>query len=114
LVTFLIWVNGALYQDTMEARIIHNLRTARSLWLNYDCPRPLDTAEYLGTSSFSTDYVYTADLVLKDTRLESGSRELRGLFATKNNLLPGTYVIATTGEIVIVDQSGTVRLLRRD
>jgi hypothetical protein len=109
LVVFLSWLNAALYCDTPEALIAGDLSRARYQWLDENCPRPIDSQRYLGVGTFS-NYVYTAAVVVNSGTLKD--RKWQGLFAVKDAFSPRTYVIATTGEVFVLDGSGGVRLLR--
>jgi len=106
LVLFLEWLYASLYVDSSEAATMRNLSVGRYAWLMDGCPEPPNLEKYLGESTFSTDYIYRAALVTND-------RTYRGLFAEKNKENSGTYVITTTGEILVIENTGEVRLLER-
>ena len=114
LAAFLYWLNAALYCDSPENGIIWNLQIARYSWLRDNCPRPIDPDTYLG----GRGYVYTNSLVIKDPDWAKRSLGMfqestyTGLFATSDNQWPRTYVIATTGEILVLEGS-KIRLLRK-
>ena len=103
---FLGWLYASLYEDTSEVMTVRNLRVGRSWWLTDGCPEPPDVVKYFGEGTFSTNYVYNAPLVVND-------RTYYGLFAEKNIEDRGTYVITTTGEILVIGNTGEVRLLER-
>jgi hypothetical protein len=109
LVAFLSWLNAALYCDTPEAIITNRLSDARYRWLDEGCPRPIDPQRYLGGGAH-TGYVYTESLVVNRGRFKD--RKCQGLFAIKDAFSPKTYIIATSGEILVLDGSGEVGLLR--
>ncbi len=113
LALFLSWLNAALYCDTPEALTVHALRQARHAWLNEGCPHLPDPQKYIGMSSSFTSCVCSASLVVKDRRF-SEDRTYRGLFALRDKSLPNIYVIATTGEILVLEDSGKAQLLRAE
>ena len=105
-------VKSALYVDSDEAMIIRDLRAGRYGWLMDGCPEPPDAERYLGDSPSTTNYVYRAALVVSN-------RTYHGLFAWRNygstdtyGKSTGTYVITTTGEVLVIDNLGKVRLLQ--
>jgi hypothetical protein len=104
---FLGWLYASLYEDTSEAMTMGNLRAGRFGWLMDGCPEQPDVTKYFGEGTFSTNYVYKAPLVVND-------RTYCGLFAEKNIENSGTYVITTTGDILVIEDKGQVRLLERD
>ena len=100
------WINAALYADSQEAMITNNLRAGRYGWLSDGCPEPPDAERCLGESPSSTNYVYRAALVIDDYTYH-------GLLAWRENSSTNTYVITTTGEILVVDGVGKARLLEK-
>jgi hypothetical protein len=106
-VAIIAFLNASLYNDSLEAITIHDLRIGRYSWLNDGCPQPPDPERYVGVGGSSSNYVYTGTLVVK-------GRTYHGLFAKtmKCEWCKDTYVIATTGEIFVLDDSRRVRLLR--
>jgi hypothetical protein len=118
LIVFLALLRATVCSWTMEDSIIRDLQIARYSWLQDDCPRPADPRKYLPQSSSFTGSVYTVSLVAKDPDLEKRSlgmfkdRTCRGLFAIKEYSSQNTYVIATSGEILLLDSRGGVQLLR--
>jgi len=119
LVVFLVLLRVVVCQWTEEDSIIQDLKMARQIWLGDDCPRPPDPLKYLPQSSSITGSVYTASLVEKDPDLEKSTlgsikvRTCRALFAVKEYTSGKTYVIATTGEILLLDGRGGGELLRK-
>lgn len=106
LVAFLSWLNAALYVDSAEAITTYHLRAGRYGWLLDGCPEPPDVERCLGVSPSRTNYVYRATLVVND-------RTYYGLLATKENSSTDTYVITTTGAILVLDGTGKARLLKQ-
>jgi hypothetical protein len=90
------WINVGLYADSQEAITINHLRAGRYGWLLDGCPEPPDAERCLGNSPSSSNYVYRAAIVVNDSTYH-------GLFAWKWNESTDTYVITTTGAILIVD-----------
>lgn len=119
-VVFLLLLRAMTCSWTLEDSIVLNLRVARTAWLRDDCPRPVDPERYLPKSSSLTGFVYAGSFVVKDPDLESRTQGLikertcHGLFALKDSSLPSTYVIATTGEVIALESSGQVRLVRTE
>lgn len=112
-------INAALYADSPEAITIDHLRAGRWGWLSDGCPTPPYPEKYLGTGSWFTGYVSTVSVTLKDPDLEARSRGLiteikyHGLFAMKESSKTNTYVITTTGAILVFNGTGKVRLLEK-
>jgi hypothetical protein len=106
LVAFLSWLNATLYVDSAEAITTYHLRAGRYGWLLDGCPEPPDAERCLGDSPSSTNYVYRAALIVNDCTYH-------GLFAWRENGSTNTYVITTTGAILVVDGTGKVRLLEK-
>jgi hypothetical protein len=102
----------------MEDSIILDLEMAREHGLQDGCPRPAEPLKYLPQSSSFTGSIYTNSLVAKDKGLDKRSqgmfkdRTCPGLFAIKEHSSKKTYVIATTGEILLLNNRGEVELLR--
>lgn len=86
-------------------RNVHELRNLRDAWLRGGSPEPPDVTKYAGGSSSSTSFVYTASHLV-------GSQTYTGLFAHRSHPRFGTWVITRTGEIIVVDDGGHVRLAR--
>ena len=87
---------------------------AREQWVDADCPRPAEPPKYLPHSDSLTGFVYTVSPVAKERngRGQFKDRTFRGLFAIKEPSSQRTYVIATTGQILSLEGSGEVQLLR--
>ncbi|MGC9943314.1 MAG: hypothetical protein ABSE48_15915 [Verrucomicrobiota bacterium] len=106
-------------ENSPEAMYILDLRAARYGWLSDGCPVPIDPEKYLGWSPSETDYVSTVSVTLPDPDLTARSLGIvtnstyHGLFATKVYANSNTYVITTTGDILLFDAAGKVRLLER-
>jgi hypothetical protein len=96
LALFLGWLRASLYNDSSEAITTYHLRAGRFGWLMDGCPEPPHVAEYFAQGTFSTNYVYKVPLAVND-------RIYHGLFAEKNIENSGTYVITTTGDILVIE-----------
>ena len=90
-----------------EMSEIRSLRLQHYSWLRDGCPPHPVAAEYMdGYGSRMTNYSYNATLVLSN-------ETYHGLFATKVKGWNYTLVIATTGDVFTVNDSGDIQLIRR-
>ncbi len=95
-------IDGEAYDRWKNA---NELRIIYQSWLKDGSPEPPDVAKYFRPSASSTSFVYTASHVIN-------GRSYQGLFAYRSVPRFGTYVITRSGEVVVVESSGSVRLLR--
>ena len=97
-----IVIDGEGYDRWRNVRELHYLRDA---WIRDGSPEPPDATRYVGRSSSSTSFVYTASHIV-------GSQTYTGLFAHRSCPRFGTWVITRNGEIIVVDDGGHARLAR--
>jgi len=95
-------IDGEAYDRWRSA---NQLRIIYQSWLKDGSPETPDLAKYFRPSASSTSFVYTASHVID-------GRSYQGLFAYRSVPRFGTYVITRSGEILVVEDSGSARLLR--
>jgi hypothetical protein len=104
------WLNSALYVDSPDACILRDLRISRGGWLKDGCPPQPNPEIYpLGDRLSATNY-FMAPIV-------AGDKKYYGLFAENWHnwhSTTNTYIITTTGAILIRGSAGTVSLFRKE
>ena len=98
----LLAMDGDAYDRWRHA---HHLRMIHQAWRKDGSPEPPQVERYVGASSSSTTFVYSASQVI-------GGHTYQGLFAYRTTLVADTFVITRTGEVFVIDDSGRARLLR--
>jgi hypothetical protein len=95
---------------TREDMTIDHLRVARNGWLYDGCPQPPTNSE---TGSGLTNFTYNGTFIYIEERYNMGlvTNICHGLFATKYDDEPNTYVITTTGDVFLLSPFGRPRLL---
>lgn len=97
-----IIIDGELYDQWRPA---HHLQMVSAAWVRDGCPEPPQVERYVGASSSSTTFVYTASHVIN-------GRSYQGLCGCRFSPRLGTYAITRNGEVFVVDESGRARVLR--
>jgi hypothetical protein len=109
-VGLIAWVNAQYDADSLETATIRDLRMERYMWLDEGCPQPpmIHSVRPFPDTNFN----YVGTLVLSN-------HIYHGLFATKyggwltNHGYAYTFVVTTTGDILAVEDSGQVRLIKK-
>ncbi len=109
IVGLIAWVKAQYEADSLETGTIRELRMARYSWLDEGCPQP--PTNYFIELPPNTNFTYSGTLVVSN-------HLYHGLFATRyggwvtNYGHTNTFVITTTGDILLLEDSGQVKLLK--